>query len=620
MKFLSLLRDLGETPTASTKKKAGKRNTDKRDYQLVDEKNELQELLAKLSNEKEVSLDTETTDVSPMKAELVGIGFCVEPGEAVYVPCNGKLGIKTHPLLKEFFASTACSFYGQNIKYDWHVLKNLGMELRKISFDTLIASYLLNPHIRRHDLDELVLQKFNKHKIPISDLIGKGKDQISMRDVEIAKITEYCCEDADYTARLKELFEEELEEKKLERLFKEIELPLLPILAKMERIGIFLDQEKIKKLGINLVYDLEKLRAKIFAEVGVEFNLNSPKQLSEILFVKLGLKQPFRKKTAFSTGADVLEALAEENPIARLILEYRGLEKLRSTYIEALPEAILPRTGRIHCTFSQSVAATGRLSCQDPNLQNIPVRSKEGLAIRGCFMPEDPNWSYLGADYSQIELRILAHFSQDPELLTAFRSGQDIHTHTASLVYEIPPARVTSEMRDLAKVVNFGIIYGQSAFGLSRQLGISMREASDFIQKYFERYPKVQEYLEFCKSYARKNGVAVTLTGRQRPIPEIDSKNPHIRSAAERLAVNTPLQGTAADLIKIAMIEIDSEIEKRRLKGKMILQIHDELIFEIPDAEVPVFEKLVKEKMEGVLELSVPIEVHLAIGKNWAEC
>ena len=362
------------------------------------------------------------------------------------------------------------------------------------------------------------------------------------------------------------------------------------------------------------------LKKKIFSEVGEEFNLNSPKQLSQILFEKLKMPPPARKKTEFSTSADVLEDLAEHYLIAQLVLDYRSLEKLRSTYVEALPSAIEPASQRIHCTFSQSVAATGRLSSQDPNLQNIPVRTEAGRSIRACFKPERPDWSFLGSDYSQIELRILAHFSKDPELLHAFASGQDIHTHTGSLVYDICPAMVTSEMRNLAKTVNFGIIYGQGPFGLAKQLRISMREASDFINTYFKRYPKVRDYLEGCKETARKTGVATTLTGRRRPIPELSNKNPSIRAAAERLAINTPLQGTAADLIKMAMIAIDQEIQTQQLEGKMILQIHDELIFELPDREIALFKKIVKEKMENILQLCIPIEVHIAIGKNWAEC
>ena len=354
--------------------------------------------------------------------------------------------------------------------------------------------------------------------------------------------------------------------------------------------------------------------------MGEEFNLNSPKQLSEVLFQKLGMQKPARAKTEFSTGADILEELAIENPIVHHILEYRTLEKLRTTYIEALPESIHPKTGRIHCTFNQSVAATGRLSCQDPNLQNIPVRSKEGIAIRSCFKPEKRGWSYVGGDYSQIELRLLAHFSEDPELLRAFKSGEDIHAYTASLIFNLPITMITPEMRNQAKTVNFGIVYGQGPFGLSQQLHISMREASDFIKTYFERYPRVNEFLDRCKADAKRRGYAQTLAGRQRPIPELTNQNPSIRAAAERLAVNTPLQGTAADLIKIAMIEIDKEIQEKKLNGKMILQIHDELIFEVPDEEAPQFEKLVKNKMERVLKLNVPIEVHIAVGKNWAEC
>ncbi|HSX37692.1 MAG TPA: DNA polymerase I [Chlamydiales bacterium] len=616
MKFLSLLRDMGEIKTSSKKPEKHLQAV----YHFIDEEEELKRLFEKLAGQRQVCIDTETTSVSPMTAALVGIGFGLGPKEAWYVPRNGKLGEKTISLLKAFFQSSQCSFFGHNIKYDLHVLENEGIHLSSISFDTLIASYLLNPQNRRHGLDELALEKFKKIKTPIADLIGKGKQQISMMDVEIQKVSAYCCEDVDYTIRLKELFEKELEEKNLTKLLSDIEIPLLPILAKMERTGIYLDVEQLKQLGANQLHQLEHLRQKIFQEAKAEFNLNSPKQLSEILFVKMGFKQPFRKKTEFSTGADVLEALAVRHPIAKLLLDYRGLEKLRSTYIEALPTSVLPRTQRIHCTFSQSVAATGRLSCQNPNLQNIPVRSNEGLAIRRCFKPERPSWSYIGADYSQIELRLLAHFSKDEELIRAFSSGQDIHTHTASLVYDIPPSMVTSEMRDAAKTVNFGIIYGQGPFGLSKQLGISIKEASDFIKKYFNRYPKISDYLESCKTEARKMGFVTTLTGRQRPIPEIHNKNPAIRSAAERLAVNTPLQGTAADLIKMAMIEIDRELESRKLESKMILQIHDELIFEAPDPELETMQKIVKEKMEGVLSLNVPIVVQMAVGKNWAEC
>jgi DNA polymerase-1 len=590
-------------------------------YHLVDTKEELEALFELLSKHKEICLDTETTAIHPLSAELVGIGFCVEPAVAWYIPCNGKLGLATvTQALQRFFADTKSSFYGHNLKYDYHILQNINISLKKICFDTILASYLIDPQNRRHNLDELVLKKFKKTKIPITALIGKGKTEISMQEAPIDQVREYCGEDVDYTCRLKEMLQEELKEKKLEKILFDIELPLLPILAKMERTGIYLDVKKLQAHGAILSHKLAELKTLVFNLVGEEFNLNSPKQLSTILFEKLQLTPPRKKTTEFSTGADVLEQLTEQHAAIQPILDYRTLEKLRSTYIESLPNAVNPQTQRIHCTFNQSITATGRLSCQDPNLQNIPVRSEEGLAIRSAFRPEKTGWSYLGADYSQIELRLLAHFSQDPQLTHAFKTKEDIHTHTASLIFDMPPGLVTPRMRGQAKTVNFGILYGQGPHGLAKQLQISTREASEFIKTYFERYPKVLDFLEHCKSEARKTGVSTTLTGRKRPILEIHNQNPMIRAAAERLAVNTPLQGTAADLIKLAMIEIDREITDRQLQGRMVLQIHDELIFEIPDGEIGIFKSLVKEKMEHVFKLSVPIEVHIAVGKNWGEC
>lgn len=621
MKFNTLLKELEEGKGALPQKTApleapipkckAALHLDKRDYHLVDTENDLKLLWEKLSDAKMICIDTETTDIQPLLAHLVGIGFGIAPGEAWYIPLNGQLGKKqVIEALRHFFATCKGSFFGHNLKYDYHILKNVGIELKKIGFDTLLASYLLNPQSRRHSLDILTLEKFQKVKIPLESLIGKGKNEISTRDVPIEKMQEYCCEDVDFTTRLKELFLEEIEEKKLDRILYDIELPLLPILAEMERVGVYLDVEKLKEVKEKIIHDLTKVKFTIFELAGQEFNLNSPKQLSEILFDKLGLKS----KTT-STSADVLEELIDQHPIIKPILAYRTLEKLRSTYIEALPLAINPITGRIHCTFNQSVTATGRLSSQDPNLQNIPLHSE----IRSCFKPA-LGCSFLGADYSQIELRLLAHFSNDPELTHAFQTGRDIHIHTASLVFSVNEDQVTPEMRSIAKTVNFGIVYGQSAFGLAGQLGISQREAAEFIKKYFERYPGVVDYLEKSKAEVRKTGSSKTLTGRQRPIPEIHNKNPSIRAAAERLAINTPLQGTAADLIKLAMIEIDRTIREKQLKGKMVLQIHDELIFEIPDPEIPIFKQIVKEKMEQVIRLNVPIEVHIAIGKNWAEC
>lgn len=613
MKFTTLLRDLGKVsePKPPPESKAALQFDDTKVYHLIDTEEDLADLIKKLLDEDSICIDTETTDINPFLAHLVGIGFAVKPCVAWYVPLNGQIGKKRAlEMLREFFLTTSASFYGHNLKYDYHILAGAGLPFRNIGFDTLLASYLLTPQNRRHNLDDLCIEKFQHMKIPLESLIGKGKKQISMRDVPIPAVKEYCCEDVDYTARLKYLFTEELKEKNLDKLLKNIDLPLLPILAEMENKGIFLDVNELRSVGERHVKELEKLKKQIYEHVGEEFNLNSPKQLSGILYEKLKLKA-----RSTSTAAGVLEELIDQHPVIQLILKYRTLEKLRSTYIEALPYSINPVTDRIHCTFNQSVTATGRLSCQNPNLQNIPVSSE----IRSCFKAKE-GFLFLGADYSQIELRLLAHFSQDPSLCEAFRAGEDIHVLTASLIFGITESAVTQEMRKIAKTVNFGIIYGQSSFGLSKQLAIPYKDAAHFIKMYFERYPEVTAYLDECKAKVRKLGYSETLTGRTRPIPEIHNKNPSIRNAAERLAVNTPLQGTAADLIKMAMIQIDKEIRERKLSGKMNLQIHDELIFEIPEQEVEEFKEIVKRNMEQALKLRVPLEVDIAVGKNWAEC
>ncbi|EKE08741.1 MAG: hypothetical protein ACD_17C00017G0001, partial [uncultured bacterium] len=607
MKFTSLLKEMA----APSKSKAALPFDRKQDYRLVDTEKELENLLQELSHAESIGIDTETTSLVPLLAHLVGIGFAIEPSIAWYLPLNGSISKeKVLQKLKHFFSHTSASFFGHNLKYDYHILQNLGIEIKNIDFDTLLASYLINPQNRKHNLDDLCLEKFQYAKIPLESLIGKGKNEISMREVPIPLVKDYCCEDIDFTTRLKQLFEKELQENKLDSLLHEIELPLLPILAGMERVGIYLDVEELRKIGSKLVQELHQVKEIIFKMAKEEFNLNSPKQLSEVLYKKLGLKAG-----STSTSAEILEELANKHPIAQHILNYRTLEKLRSTYIEALPHAINPVTDRIHCTFHQSVAATGRLSCQNPNLQNIPVHSE----IRSCFKAKR-GWSFLGADYSQIELRLLAHFSEDENLIHVFQEGGDIHAYTASLIFSVPENDVTEEMRRVAKTVNFGILYGLSAFGLSKQLNIPYKEAAEFIAKYFERYPRVLDYLEDSKEKARKLGYSQTLTGRRRPIPEMHNKNPSIRNAAERLAINTPLQGTAADLIKLAMIHIDREIRQKKLEGRMILQIHDELIFEIPEPEIVAFQTLVKNHMENVISLKVPIEVSLAVGKNWAEC
>ncbi|MBS0628806.1 MAG: DNA polymerase I [Verrucomicrobia bacterium] len=588
-------------------------------YTLINDEQELIKLIGTLSSAKELCIDTETTSINPMEAQLVGIGICKQPTKAWYIPLNGAIDnrqVLAH--LKPLLQNREIAFFGHNLKYDLHVLRNAGIDVKNIGFDTMLASYLIAPHRQRHGLDPLSLEYFGKVKIPITDLIGKGKNEISMLEVPLEQAAKYCCEDVDYTFRLKEIFEKEIDQKQLQKLFREIELPLLPVLLEMEERGIFLDSRQMDAMHDDLKKKISDLTQTIFSYANEEFNLNSPKQLGEVLFDRMAIRPAKKTTTGYSTSADVLEALQENNPIIRVILEYRSLEKLRSTYVDALPLGINPKTKRIHCTFNQSVTATGRLSCQDPNLQNIPVRSEEGRKIRSAFIPQQEGWSYLAGDYSQIELRLLAHLSDDPTLIQAFQEGEDIHSYTASLVYGVALADVDPKMRHAAKAVNFGILYGQQAFGLSKELGISIEEAKSFINTYFDRYKKVADYLESCKESARRLGYSTTLCGRKRPIPEMDNKNAFIRQAAERLAINTPLQGTAADLIKMAMIEIEKKLKP--FQGYMILQIHDELIFELPDEEIGPLTPLVKNTMENVMKLKIPLVVDISIGKNWGEC
>jgi DNA polymerase I len=606
--FLSLLKDkeTQNTPELTT-------------YKNITSSKELEELLSILQKQKSLCIDTETTHINPQEAYLVGIGMGFDPSTAWYIPLNSNLSRKeVFDFLKTLFSTPELKVYGHNIKYDLHVLLNEKLPLPQVDFDTILASYLLMPNSSKHSLDTLCLEKFQKIKTPIEDLIGKGKKQVLMSSVDPEKVGNYCCEDVDYTIRLKNLFAKELEEKKLLHILQDIELPLIEVLISMERNGMFVDQEKLLVISKSLTEKLSHLTTQIHEIAGEEFNINSPKQLQVILFEKLQLSPPKKTQTGFSTAADVLDTLKYKSPIIPLIIEFRQLEKLRSTYVDSLPTEINPFTGRIHCSFNQSVAATGRLSCQNPNLQNIPIRSEIGKKIREAFRPEKKGWSYLSADYSQIELRLLAHLSEDPVLIQAFQSGEDIHTYTASLIFNTPINEVSSEMRYKAKAVNFGILYGQQAFGLSKELGIDIKEASLFIETYFERYKKVKEYIESCKELARDKGLVYTMTGRQRPIPEIQNKNPILRAMAERLAVNTPLQGSAADLIKLAMVRIHKLWKFK--KSLPILQIHDELLFESPDEEIEELSNFVKKHMEEVFSLKVPLTVDISFGKNWGEC
>lgn len=615
MNFNSLLKELEQTlPKTAVEEVEAQ-------YILVDDESSLKEMVKSLSAHAEICFETETTDPHPLRGELVGIGFGVAPRQAWYVPANGRLGLeKVLEALKPLFENKALSFYGHDVKYDLQVLKSYGISISRIGFDTMVASYLLKSNLRQHSLEQLSLEFFGKLRTDIKDLTGKGKKEVSLTEVPILQLSQFCCESVDYIFRLKQIFHKQLEERNLSPLFFNLELPLLPILAKMERQGIYLDVPFLSGLSESITAQIRTLEQEIYAMAGMEFNLNSPKQLSEVLFQRLGIHPPKKTATGLSTNADVLESLKDRYPIAEKIIEYRSLEKLRSTYVDILPQQVIPKTQRIHCTFNQSVAATGRLSCQDPNLQNIPVRTEIGRQIRQAFRPQKEGWSYLAADYSQVELRLLAHLSEDPSLIEAFASKQDIHAHTASAIFNVPLNEVTSEMRYRAKAVNFGIIYGQQAFGLSQELKIERKEAELFINMYFKRYNRVRDFLESCKEEARKTGKAVTYTGRERAIPEIHSKNIQIRNAAERLAVNTPIQGTAADLIKMAMLNIDKFLQKEKKLGYLILQIHDELIFEVPDFEILTIEPMVRKAMEEVIKLKVPLVVDVTIGKNWKEC
>jgi DNA polymerase-1 len=619
MNFNSLLRELEVNPAQEQMLTPVEKEVV--DYLIVDDQASLEGLMAELSTHNEICFATLTTDALPMKGELVGIGFGVCPKKAWYIPLNGSLGAQqVLEAVKPLLENPALHFYGHNVKFHWHVLQNYGINVAALSFDTILASYILNAQGRQHSLDALLLDNFGKVKTSLHGLLGKGKNILSMKQVPLESAAQYCCEEIDYTCRLKAVLEKELLERNLMPVFQEIELPLSRVLAKMERKGIYVNVAYINQLSKELAQDLDKLQKEIFSMAGEEFNLNSPKQVSELLFTKMGISPPKKTATGHSTSAEVLEFLKNEHPLAGKILEYRLMEKLRSTYVDALPSQIDPRTQRIHTTFNQSVAATGRLSSQDPNLQNIPIRTEAGRKIRAAFCPQLPGWSFLSADYSQIELRLLAHLSQDPVLLAAFRNNEDIHTFTAASMFGIDLDQVTQEQRYQAKAINFGIVYGQQAFGLARELNIEVKQAAAFIDMYFKRYHKVKEYIELSKENARMTGKAVTLTGRERAIPEIHNKNMQIRSAAERLAINTPLQGTAADLIKLAMLKIDEELVAAKTQGFMILQIHDELIFEIPDAEIPFFLKLVPEVMQGVMKLDVPLIVDINVGKNWKEC
>ena len=622
LEFASLLPKLPQIETEKTAQVEAK--PPKEDYHIVSKTADLDKLLSRLSAAKTFAFDTETTSLDPMSAKLVGISLSPAPGEAYYIPV-GHVGldpIGQLPLeqvtarLKSLLEDQKLAKLAHNGKYDMAVLAEYGITVQNLTFDSMLAAYLLGE--KSMGLKALAFGKLAIEMTPISDLIGSGAKQISMSQVEISRAADYACADADMTLRLAKLFEPELHQQGLWQLFSEVELPLAPVLVGMERNGVALDAELLRQMSHRLGGQLLKLEVEVYNSVGHQFNINSPQQLSAVLFDELGLTPARKTKGGYSTGAAILEELRGVHPIIELILDYRQLSKIKSTYIDALPNLINPKTGRVHTSFNQTRTATGRLSSSEPNLQNIPVRGELGKEVRQAFIA--PKGSYLlAADYSQIDLRALAHLSQDKSLLAAFRHDEDIHSATAAQVFGVEPSAVTPDMRRVAKTVNFGVIYGMSEYGLEQATGLSREEAAQFIAAYFEKYPGVKQYLESTKEQARQEGYVQTILGRRRSIPEINSSNRQVREAAERMAINMPVQGTSADIIKVAMINLDREIAKRKLKSKMTLQVHDELIFEVPKTEREEMRQLASELMSAALELSVPLKVDIKTGQNWGE-
>ncbi|MCF6306762.1 MAG: DNA polymerase I [Flavobacteriaceae bacterium] len=579
--------------------------------------------LQNLLKQKSVCFDTETTGLNPITAELVGIAFSWEVGKGFYLPFPiDKTEVQELiELIRPFFEGESIQKIGQNLKYDIKVLKKYGISVKGKLFDTMLAHYLINPDMR-HNMDVLAETYLNYTPVSITELIGKkGKNQLSMREIPLDKITEYAVEDTDITLQLKEHFEKELSEADTQKLFDDIEIPLLRVLASMELEGINLDVPFLESLTSDLDKDIAHLVSKIFEAAGEEFNIASPKQLGVVLFEKMKLvEKPKKTKTGqYSTAEDVLSYLAKDHEIINDILEYRGLAKLKSTYIDTLPKQVEPTTGRVHTDYMQTVAATGRLSSNNPNLQNIPIRTERGRQVRKAFVPRNKDYILLAADYSQIELRIIAALSEEENMINAFKNGEDIHASTAAKVFNVPLDEVTKEQRSNAKTVNFGIIYGVSAFGLSNQTDLSRSEAKELIETYYESYPKLKDFINKQINFAREHGYVQTVLGRRRYLNSINASNAIVRGAAERNAVNAPIQGSAADIIKIAMINLYQKLEEGNYKSKMLLQVHDELVFDIYKPELEELKPIIKSEMENAFKLSVNLDVELGLGDNWLE-
>ena len=597
--------------------------TVKHNYKLIENSTQRAALIVELSKLKQFCFDTETTGLDTMTAELVGLSFSWEATEACYVPIPAEQ-TEAQLIIDEFktlFANELIGKTGQNIKYDMNVLKNYGVAINGILFDTMIAHYLLQPDMR-HGMDALAGSYLNYAPVSIETLIGKrGKNQISMRDVAVEKIMSYAAEDADITWQLQNVFSPLLKEANAQKLFDEVEMPLVPVLAAMEREGIAIDTETLKKYSTQLATEISIIELEIQNLAGTPFNISSPKQVGDILFevLKISAKPKKTKTGQYATGEDILQKLIKNHPIIEKILEYREMMKLKNTYVDTLPEMMNVKTGRIHTSYNQVVAATGRLSSDNPNLQNIPVRTARGREIRKAFIPKNNNYVLMSADYSQIELRIVASICGDENMCAAFRDGKDIHTATAARVYGIAESEVTKEMRYKAKSVNFGIIYGQGAFGLAENLGISRGEAKELIENYFREYPGVKKYMDDTVNFAREYGYVQTILGRRRYLSDILSTNAVVRGFAERNAINAPIQGSAADMIKVAMINVQAALIKNKFETKLLLQVHDELVFDVPENEVEIVKPVIEAAMINALKLNVPIEVGIGVGKTWLE-
>ncbi len=595
-------------------------------YRVIEDKKKLEQWIRANVLCKCLVIDTETTSQHPMEARLVGVGLCFRPPEVIYIPVAHREQVlqmdlgSLREVLGPLLADGSVEKIGQNIKYDLIVLGRHGLPMKKVGGDTMVASYLLDPTKRRHNLDEIAKDVLGHKMISYKEVtkdLQKGMD-FSYVDLERAK--KYACEDVHVTALVKDRFHKALREKGLWDLYYNVEVPLIKVLASMEMNGILVDRQGLKRLGQALSQRLQALKEKIYDLAGCTFNVNSTRQLAEILFEKLNLPQlkKTRKKTGYSTDVEVLKSLAKLHPLPEVLLNYRNLAKLKSTYIDGLEREINPETGRIHTSFNQTVTATGRLSSSEPNLQNIPIRTEEGRRIRELFVA-GPGMLFVAADYSQIDLRVLAHYCKDENLVAAFKKGEDIHKRTASLIFQVDPQFVTPDMRRVAKTVNFGIIYGMSAFGLAKELGISRSDAKSFIDAYFERHPGVKEYMKETVALCKRQGYVETILGRRRYIKDINARSRNVRQFAERTAINTPIQGSAADIIKLAMLKVHDRFEQEGGRAKMLLQVHDELVVECPEKEAENIAMILKEIMENVVKLRVPLEVSVGVGKNWDE-